>query len=117
VLGVTEIDASVSYLSGAEPLLVESNAMAIEAAGANISVERSVIRFKPGAGSHGGPCPAIGADGALEFGGYALGMLDLTGAGPAINVSATAESEYIDAAPIDDFFVDPDLSGCSAVAP
>jgi pimeloyl-ACP methyl ester carboxylesterase len=122
VLGVTEIDASVSYLSGAEPLLIESNATAIEAAGP-VVVDRNVIRFKPGAGSHGGPCPAIGEAGALEFGGYALGMLDLTGAGPAISVSATAESEYIDAAPIDDFFVDPNVdpedinAGCTAVAP
>lgn len=105
--GQSEINASVSYLSGAEPLLAEANVTAIEAAGAAVEVDRSVIRFTPGAGSHGGPCPAAIADGAgVEFGGYAMGMLNPTGAGTFIGVSATAQTDWIDAAPIEDFFVD-----------
>lgn len=114
-----DIDSSISYLSGAEPLLTESNATAIETAGVH-TVTQAAIRFKPGAGSHFGPCPAtVNADPTLDgpttFGSWSLGMLDIDAAVGGTNndgtlqigVPAIAVTDWIDAAPIEYFFIDP----------
>ncbi|MCH2158628.1 MAG: hypothetical protein MK096_07635 [Oleiphilaceae bacterium] len=112
VLGASEINASKSFLSGAEPLFAVSGATAVPT-GAGQAITQNFIRWAPGFGSHGGPCPATdstpddpntGNEGALEFGGFALGMLTTQ--------TVSNSGVFVDDGDIEEFFID--STGCSA---
>lgn len=60
--GGNTIAGSISYLSGAEPLVTESGADPLSTTAGNQPITQAVARYKPGAATHGTPSLPDGCD-------------------------------------------------------